>query len=422
MSRMWQISTLENGLTVVTVPMRHARSVGVALAYGVGACHEPDAEAGRAHFVEHLCFKGTTRRPTPKDISSELEGVGGILNGGTGREETVYFAKAARQHLSLAVDLLFDMAQNSLFDETEIDKERRVIIEEIRMSLDIPQQRVSMLIDTLLWPAQPLGRDIAGTIESVSNVSREQLVAHMRQRYTPSNLVVGVAGNVEHDHVCDEVQRHAGGDAPHEPDRRYIADDAQSAPRIEIDRREGEQTHVCIAAHGVSRLDELRFAVDIMQVILGGGMSSRLFLEVREKKGLAYDIHSYTEHFSASGTVVVYAGVEPARLNECIRAVVDELGKMRRGVGPEELTRAKELSKGRLELRLEDTQSAAMWYGYQQLLNGTILSVEEVRSRIDAVTSDDVAVVAEDLLSTPHLSVAVVGPVEEDIPQDLLAM
>jgi predicted Zn-dependent peptidase len=419
---MWQLSTLSNGLTVVTVPMPYARSVGVALAYGVGACHEPDEQAGRAHFVEHLCFKGTARRPRPEDISSELEGVGGMLNGGTGREETVYYAKVSRPHLSRAIDLLFDMAQNSLFDEAEIDKERRVIIEEIRMSLDIPQQRVSMLIDTLLWPDQPLGRDVAGTIESVTGVPRDRLVAHMREKYRPSNLVVGVAGNIEHDRVCDEVFSHSMPDEPHQPDRRYRADAAQAAPRIEIDRRDGEQTHVCIAAHGVSRLDRLRFVMDIMHVVLGGGMSSRLFLEVREKKGLAYDIHSYTEHFATSGTLAVYAGVEPQRLNECIRAVVEELGRLKQGIGGEELTRAKELTKGRLELRLEDTQNAAMWYGYQQLLNGEILSVEEVCSRIDAVTSDDVASLAEDLLTTPRLSLAVVGPVQGDITPDLLSL
>mgnify|MGYP006284555369 FL=1 len=422
MHRMWQISTLKNGLTVVTVPMLHARSVGIALAYGVGACHEPDEQAGMSHFVEHLCFKGTSRRPSPKEISAEIEGVGGMLNGGTGREETVYFAKVARPHLSLGVDLLFDMAQNSLFDAREMDKERRVVIEEIRMNLDIPQQRVSMLIDTLLWPDQPLGRDIAGTIESVSAVSRETLVAHLRQRYVPSNLVVGVAGNIEHEDVCEEVLRHCVDGREPAPERQYHTDPAQQAPRIKVDGRDGEQTHVCIAAHGVSRRDDLRFIVDIMNVVLGGGMSSRLFLEVRERKGLAYDIHSYTEHFASSGTVVVYAGVEPARLHECISAIVGELGKLRNGVSPEELTRAKELSKGRLDLRLEDTQSAAMWYSYQQLLNGEILSVEEVCARIDAVTSDDIARVADQLLSSSQMNLAVVGPVEEEIPEDLLKM
>ncbi len=419
---MWQISTLPNGLTVVTVPMPHARSVGVALAYGVGACHEPDEQAGMSHFVEHLCFKGTSRRPSPKEISAEIESVGGILNGGTGREETVYFAKVTRPHLSLGVDLLFDMAQNSLFDAREMDKERRVVIEEIRMNLDIPQQRASMLIDTLLWPEQPLGRDIAGTVESVSAVSRNDLVAYMQQHYVPSNLVVGIAGNIEHEHVCEEVLRHCVDEHRAVPDRQYRTDPAQQAPRIEIDRRDGEQAHVCIAAHGVSRRDDLRFIVDIMNVVLGGGMSSRLFLEVRERKGLAYDIHSYTEHFASSGAVVVYAGVEPARLNECIHAIVGELAKLRNGVGSEELTRAKELSKGRLDLRLEDTQSAAMWYSYQQLLNGEVLSVEEVCARIDAVTSDDIARVACQLLSSSRLNLAVVGPVEGEIAEDLLDM
>ncbi len=409
---MYTRTILDNGLTVVTCPMPTARSVGVALAAAVGSCYESDNEAGTSHYIEHLCFKGTSRRPTPKDISAEIEGVGGILNAGTGREETVYHAKVTRAHMSTAIDLLFDIAVHSVFDPAEIEKERQVIIEEINMSLDIPQQRVSLLIDTLLWPDQPLGRDIAGSKETVSSLGREALLGYVDTHYRYGNMVACVAGDVVHKDVCREIETRCDGLLPGTTDKGYRVDPAQREPRVAVDTREGEQAHVCLGLHGVSRCNKMRYAADALSVILGGGMSSRLFTEIREKRGLAYDIHCYGEHFLSSGSMVIYAGVDPARLEECVEALLLELTRMKVGVTEEELRRSKELVKGRLELRLEDTQNAALWYGAQQLLNGEILTLDEVCERVESVTPDDIAQVADEYLTTPNLSLAVVGPVE----------
>ncbi len=419
---MYERTILDNGLTVITCPMPESRSVSVALAVGTGSCVEREEEAGVSHFIEHLCFKGTTRRPTAKDISAEIEGVGGILNASTGREETIYWAKVTKAHAITAIDLLLDIATDSLFVEEEIEKERQVVIEEINMSLDIPQQRVSMLIDSLLWPEQPLGRDIAGSKESVASIERAAMLGYMGWQYCAGSTVVCVAGNVAHEDVCKEIAGRSRCLVPGRPDRVYKADGRQVEARVGVDRRDGEQAHICLGVHAVSRLDERRFAVDALNVVLGGGMSSRLFTEIREKRGLAYDIHSYVEHFVAAGSLVVYAGVDPARAEECVTAVVEELSKLREPVGEVELRRAKELSKGRLELRLEDTQNVALWHGAQELLNGEILTADEVARRIEAVTAEDIASVAREFLSNDGLSLAVVGPVTADLSADLFSL
>ena len=419
---MYTKTTLDNGLTVVTCPMPGTRSVGVALACGAGGCYERDEEAGISHFIEHLCFKGTTKRPTPHDVSSEIEGVGGMLNASTGREETVYFAKVTRSHLSTALDLLFDVTLHSKFEPVEIEKERQVVIEEINMNLDIPQQRVSMLIDSLLWPDQPLGRDIAGTKETVNSIQRGALLSYLGRQYRAGNVVACVAGDVEHEAVRTEIEALSTGFAPDTPDRSYRTDSTQSRARVGIDRRDGEQVHVCLGLHGMSRCDERRFAIDTLNVVLGGGMSSRLFTEIRENRGLAYDIHSYVEHFVTGGTFAVYAGVDPSKLEECIGAVLELLRSLKSGVSADELTRAKELTKGRLELRMEDTQNTALWCAGQELLNRQILTVEDVAKRIDAVTADDLVAVAEEYLVPEHLNVAVVGPVTGEIDAGTLAL
>jgi len=418
---MHQRTLLDNNITVVTCHMPGARSVGVALAAGAGSCHERDDEAGMSHFIEHLCFKGTKRRPTPTDISAEIEGIGGILNASTGREETVYWAKVTRAHMATAVDLLFDIAANSVMALEDIEKERKVVIEEINMNLDLPRERVGMLIDSLLWPGQPLGRDVAGSRETVSAIGRAAIVDYMSRRYQTGNMVVSVAGEVAHDDVCRLISKHAEMLVSGQPEQTYRMDGSQQQPRIGIDRRDGEQAHFCVATHSVSRCDPNRYAVDALNVVLGGGMSSRLFTELREKRGLAYDIHSYPEHFLSGGSLVVYAGVDPERLVESIHAVVAELVRVRAGVTQEELRRAKELAKGRLELRLEDTQNAALWYGAQELLTHHILTVEEVEERIEAVTVENVLQMADEHFRTARLCLAVVGPVNGEIGADVLA-
>ncbi len=244
---MYERTVLDNGLTVVTCRMPQSRSVGVALATAVGGCYERDNEAGISHFIEHLCFKGTPRHPTPKEISSEIEGVGGILNASTGREETVYWAKVTRPHMETAVDLLFDLALHSVFDPVEVEKERQVVIEEINMNLDIPQQRVTMLLDNLLWPGQPLGRDIAGDKETVASIGREAILEYVGAHYLAGNMVACVAGDVEHAEVCREIEVHSADLRPGASARGYLTDPSQRETRVGVETRDGEQAHVCLA-------------------------------------------------------------------------------------------------------------------------------------------------------------------------------
>ena len=405
-------TVLDNGLRVITSAMPHSRSVGLAFLAGAGSCYEAQVEAGISHFAEHLFFKGTQRRPTAKEISQDIEGVGGIINASTDKEATVFWCKVASSHFSIALDVLADLLLNSRFDAKDMEKERQVIIEEINMGLDLPQQRVSMLIDELLWPEQSLGREVIGTKETVSSITREQILNYIARRYVPNNIVVSIAGDIQHKQAVAQIEPLLGKWSAGELSAGYVSNDKQTKPRLRIESKHGEQAHLCLAVHGFSRFHRQRFTLDLLNTVFGGGMSSRLFTEIREKKGLAYDIHSYAEHFLNSGSFTIYAGVDPRKLEIAIAAIIEEISRLRQGITPSELTRAKELSKGRLQLRLEDSQNMALWLGNQELLKQQILDIDEVISIVDAITIDDLEQVAQELLIGEKLNLAIVGPIK----------
>ncbi|MEA3253359.1 MAG: pitrilysin family protein, partial [Chloroflexota bacterium] len=311
---MYERTVLDNGLRVITCTMPHSRSVGVAFLVGAGSCYESQEEAGVSHFAEHLFFKGTRRRPTAREISQDIEGTGGMINASTDKEATIFWCKVASSHFPIALDVLSDILLNSRFDSADIDKERQVIIEEINMNLDLPQQRVGMLVDDLLWPDQPLGRDVAGTRETVSGIGREQILSYVARRYAPGNIVLSVAGDIRHEQAVAQIEALANKWPGGEVSRDYVSDDGQTEPRMRVESKEGEQVHLCLGVHGYSRLHPQRFVLDLLNTALGSGMSSRLFTEIREHKGLAYDIHSYVEHSLNSGSFVTYAGVDPGKL------------------------------------------------------------------------------------------------------------
>ncbi|MDP6347570.1 MAG: pitrilysin family protein, partial [Dehalococcoidia bacterium] len=398
-------------LRVITSNMPHTRSASLSIFIGTGSRFESDAEAGASHFVEHLCFKGTQRRASSKEISEAIEGVGGILNGGTDKELTVYWCKVAINYFESALDVLSDMILNSKFDSAEVEKERSVIIEEISMTQDHPGQLVNLIIDNVMWPAQPLGRDVAGTKESVGAFTRQHLVDFLSRHYRAGNVAVSVAGNVEHDAVVESVTRAFAPWQDGPPETSVPVDDRQNAPRLLIDNRTTEQAHLCLALRGLSNLHPQRFTLDLLNAVLGDGMSSRLFLNIREKLGLAYDIHSYTSHLQDTGAWVVYAGVDPEQLPATIDAVLEELARLKEEIPEVEVARARNYIKGRLLLRMEDTRSVATWLGAQELLADRILTVDEVVSMLDAVSSRQLTEVARSLIDTDKLSVAVVGPV-----------
>ena len=413
---MYQKTTLDNGLRVITETMPHTRSVSICVFIGVGSRYETETQAGVSHFIEHLCFKGTPKRTTAKEISMAIEGVGGIINAGTDKELTVYWCKMAQPHLSLALDVLSDILLHSRFDPQDIESERRVIIEEIHMEKDSPSQLVNMLIDELLWPGHPLGRDIAGDKDSVAGISREIMLDYLSHQYLPGNTVVSIAGALKHREMLTAVNQALGGWADRQPRTGYKSYKERPFPRLNVERKDTEQAHICLGLMGLPLLHPQRFVLDLLNVILGEGMSSRLFTEIRDRLGLAYSIHSYVDHFLDTGAVTIYAGVEPKNLQVTIKAILEQLSQLKETVPEAELVKAKELAKGRLLLRMEDSRSVAGWMGGQEILTGQILSVDQVMSIIDAITAEELGQLAHELLVDSQLRLAVVGPVAEDEP------
>jgi len=410
---MYNKTVLDNGLRVITSTMPNSRSVCLVILVGTGSCYESKEETGISHFAEHLFFKGTRRRPTSREITQDIEGVGGVINGGTDKEITVYWCKVASPHFSIALDVLSDLLLNSRFDTDDIEKERQVIVEEINMNLDIPQHRVDMLIDELLWPEQPLGREVTGYKETVSSITRGQLLDYVTRRYMPNNTVLSIAGNIRHEEALTQIESLFHKWPAGELVTGYTTNDEQTKARLRIDPKDIEQAHLCLAVHGFSRSHPQRFTIDLLNTVLGGGMSSRLFTEIRERRGLAYDIHSYTEHFLHSGSFGVCAGVDPAKTETALAAILEELSKTKQGIATSEVTRAKELSKGTLYLRFEDSQNVALWYGSQEILLRQILDIDDVISIVDAITVDQLQEVAQQILTGSGLNLVVTGPITE---------
>ncbi len=411
---MFQRSVLDNRLRVLTAAMPHSTSVSVTVTVGAGSRYEPDELAGLSHFLEHLPFKGTENWPTARQVSEAIEGVGGVMNASTDREFTVFWCKVARLHFQQAFSVLLDMVLHPLLVPAEMEKEREVIQEELRMTNDYPGQRVDLLIDELLWPEQAMGRDVGGTPESVNNITVNDVREYMEQQYNPANTVIAVAGNVAHDEVVQLVDSAARGWHPRESlgwqpmTDYYSANGIGSVARVE--QRKADQAHICLGLPGISLTDPDRYALGILNGVLGDGMSSRLFLNLREEQGLVYDVASSPNYFRDCGSLVVYCGVEPRKTREVVRAVVQELSGMRQEVPVGELNKAKEFAKGRLMLRMEDTRSVAAWLGAQELLLGQVVTVDETVQRLDEVSGADVARVAERLLDPDKLRLAVVGP------------
>jgi len=413
---LYQKTTLDNGLRIVTATMSHTRSVSICIFIGVGSRYETESETGISHFIEHLYFKGTEKRPTSRDISEAIEGVGGILNGGTDKELTVYWCKVAQSHFSLALDVLADMLLHSKFDPAEIAKERQVIIEEINMSRDHPPLLVDMLTDELLWPNHPLGRDVAGSKESVTAITRDKMLGYRQVQYLPGKIVVSIAGDIQHPETVAAVRQAFSELTNHQEPPPCLPYKQQMSRRVRIETKDTEQAHLCLALPGLSLSHPQRFTLDLLNTILGGGASSRLFTEVRDKLGLAYSIHSHTEHLLDSGSVTVYAGVEPKNLTTAIRAILEQLSKLKEPIPQPELHKVKEFLKGRLLLSMEDSRSVAGWIGGQEILTQSILTLEQVESIIDAVTVEEINRLAQEIIVENQLRLALVGPITDQEP------
>ena len=407
-------TVLPNGIRVITAAMPTVRSASVSLYVGAGSRYERDEEAGLSHFLEHLLFKGTKKRPSAKEISEAIDGVGGVLNGGTDRELTIYYVKVARPHLDLALDLLTDLVRHPLLDPSEFEKERQVVLEELAMVADSPQQLTDLLMDALLWPDQPLGRDVAGTPESVSALTQEMVAEYLQRQYVANNVVIALAGDIDHQQMVDAISAALGDWKPGAPSHWFSATNGQG-PRFGLRYKATEQAHINIAMRGLSLNHPDRFALSFLSTILGEGMSSRLFLELREKRGLVYDVHSYATHFLDAGAFIVYAGVDPKKAVETIKVILEEVARLRdEGPTSEELTKARELSKGRLLLRMEDTRAVSGWLGGQELLLKEVRSIDQAVAEMEAVTLEDLQRVARELIVEEQLHLAVVGPYRSD--------
>jgi len=389
-------------------------SASAVLMFGAGSRLEDERLAGVSHFIEHLYFKGTTRRPSSKEIADAIEGVGGFINASTDKELTAYWARVPSERLDLGLDVLFDIVSNSRLDPADIERERTVILEELRMYQDQPQEYVQNLFEELMWPGHPLGRDIAGTLESVAALTRDDILEFADMQYRLPNLVVGVAAPVEDSLVVDAVRPRLTLAA--EPDGRLEATvpDPLDQVRVLVRRRNTEQANICLGMRALSYVDADRYALDLLNTVLGEGMSSRLFLNIRERLGLAYDVHSFTQKHRDTGYLAIYIGVEPKKAIQAVKAAIAELRALgEHEVTAEELTRAKEFTKGRARLELETTNGVAFWLTYQQLLLGEIRTLEDELAAVDGVTAADVQRVAKRLLDGP-LQMAVIGPFARD--------
>lgn len=407
-------TVLPNGLRVISSTISHNQSVCLTVFIGAGSRYEKSEKAGIAHFTEHLSFKGTAKRPSAREISEAIEGVGGVLNGGTDKELTVYWAKVATPYFPLAVDLLMDMLQNSLIAKEEVEKERRVITEEINMINDLPQMQVDQLMDQLLWPGgQALGRDVAGSKETVSALKSDDLRNFVKKQYIPNNAVFAIAGDITHSKALKLIEKAVTSWRKGEKPVFASSVNEQNEPALKLLERKTEQVHLCVGLKGPSLPHPDRYAFAILNAVLGEGMSSRLFLNIREKKGLVYDIHSSVDHYSDTGALVVYAGLEPERLEIALKAILEELSRLKEKISAKELKKVKQMTKGRLILRLEDSRAVAGWIGTQELLLDEVKQPEEVISRVDAITEEDLKRVAEKYLVTEKLNLAMVGPMKD---------
>ena len=408
------VHLLPGGARMVVEQMPQRQSASVVLMFVGGSRLEDDRLAGVSHFIEHLYFKGTARRPTSKEIADAIEGVGGFINASTDKELTAYWARVPSEHINLGLDVLFDIVTNSRLDPADVERERMVILEELRMYQDQPQDFVQNLFEELIWPGHPLGRDIAGTEESVSRIDRDDILEYADAHYRQPNLVVGAAGSLDPSATIAAVTRDLALRPDANGDGLLNSPAPLDGPRVLLRRRDTEQAHVCLGTRAFSYLHPDRYAFDLLNTVLGEGMSSRLFLNIRERLGIAYDVHSFAQKHRDTGYLGVYIGVDPKKAVEAVNAVMGELRSLgEHGVSEEELVRAKEFTKGRLRLEMETTNGVAFWLTYQETLLGEIKTVDEELALVDGVTAADVRRVAEEVLKGP-IQMSVIGPFTRD--------
>ena len=409
------LEVFDSGARLITAPMAARQSVSVALMFKVGSRYEPLPIAGISHFVEHMLFKGSAQYPGSKEIAEAIEGIGGELNAATDKEATMYWARVPGDRLKEAVSVLCDMVLHPLMDDEEVDKEREVIIEELRMYRDSPGDHVHTVFEEMMWPGHPLGVDIAGTEENLPGVNGGRMREHLQTYYTAQNLVAVIAGNVDPQEAIHVTAPYLDGWRRGERAAFPAAIPLPAETNVRAISRPTEQVNLVMGTRCIDYFHPDRYALDMMNTVLGEGMSSRLFLEVREKHGLCYDVHSWAGKMADTGSAGVYIGTDPGRTEEAVKAVMHELHRMaEETVGATELEKARAYLKGRMLLRLESTGAVSTWLGGQELLTDRIIEMEETLAALDAVTAEDVTRLARETYAGQAMQMAVIGPVKDE--------
>ncbi len=406
-------TTLGNGIRVLTAPMPQVGSVACFIVLAAGSRYETPASKGIAHFAEHMFFKGTERRPTARSISTEIDAIGGEFNAFTGKELTGYYVRCATETRDIALDVLVDMLRNSRFDSEEIEKEKGVILEEMNVYLDTPQRYVGNVYDRLLYADQPLGWDILGTRETIEGATRDTFTSYLDAWYRPERIVVGIGGRIG-DGLGDRLEELLGDIEPRETGAAPPVELPPDGSPVLLHTKQSEQAHLVLGVRGYELGHPKRYALQLLSVVLGGGMSSRLFTEVRERRGLSYYVHAANASYTDAGTLYTGAGVDVNRIDEAITTIIGELRKIAAEPVPsDELEKARGYSKGRFVLRLESPQALIQFGLRREVLEGQLEEPDEVLRELDAVTAEDVQDVARELLEGKRLYLAVVGPFDD---------
>jgi predicted Zn-dependent peptidase len=410
----YERTTLGNGVRVLTAPMPHAQSVSCFIMLAAGSRYETRETNGIAHFAEHMFFKGTERRPQSRDITTEIDGIGGEFNAFTGKEYTGYYVKCAAEHRDTAFDVLVDMLRNSKFEPEEIEREKGVIVEEMNMYFDTPRDFIGGAYDRLLYGDQPLGWDIIGSRETVRAATRETFLDYIQRWYKPERMVIGVGGQVGAG-LLERLEELLGDlDAAETPRPAPVELAEDGGPRVHVHTKASDQAHLCLGVRSYPIQHPDRYALQLLTTVLGGGMSSRLFLEVRERRGLAYYVFGHNNGYTDAGSLYAQAGVDINRIDDAIGTIVRELKRVAdEAVPADELEKARNSAKGRFVLQLESPHGTIMFGVRREILEGRAAEPQEVLDALDAVTADDVRRVAQDVIGRNAFNLALVGPFDE---------